>query len=81
MSLAKVMGDYKFLKWLLWNEFIFDYQLDDVEEVEPVSQVQLAAALHVVDDRVGGDALPVSGPAPGAGLPGQTAHGPPRIDV
>lgn len=36
MSLAKVMGDYKFLKWLLWNEFIFDYQLDDVEEVDDV---------------------------------------------
>lgn len=36
MSLARVMGDYKFLKHLLWNEFIFDERKDDVDEVNDV---------------------------------------------
>lgn len=36
ITLAKIMGDYKFIKWLLWNEFIFDDQRDDVEEVDEV---------------------------------------------
>ncbi|HQF83786.1 MAG TPA: 1-acyl-sn-glycerol-3-phosphate acyltransferase [Smithellaceae bacterium] len=36
MSLAKIMSDYKFMKWLLWNEFIFDDQRDDVVEVDEV---------------------------------------------
>ncbi len=36
MSLAKVMGDYKYMKWLLWNEFIFDEARDDVDEVQDV---------------------------------------------
>jgi glycerol-3-phosphate O-acyltransferase len=30
------MGDYKFLKKLLWNEFIFDERKDDAEEVNDV---------------------------------------------
>ena len=30
------MGDYKFLKKLLWNEFIFDEHKDDAEEVNEV---------------------------------------------
>jgi glycerol-3-phosphate O-acyltransferase len=30
------MGDYKFLKKLLWNEFIFDESKDDAEEVNEV---------------------------------------------
>ena len=30
------MGDYKFLKRLLWNEFIFDERKDDLEEVNEV---------------------------------------------
>jgi glycerol-3-phosphate O-acyltransferase len=36
MSLARIMGDYKFLKRLLWNEFIFDERKDDVDEVNDV---------------------------------------------
>ena len=36
MSLSRVMGDYKFLKRLLWNEFIFDETKDDVDEVNNV---------------------------------------------
>jgi glycerol-3-phosphate O-acyltransferase len=32
-SLTRIMGDYKFLKKLLWNEFIFDERKDDAEEV------------------------------------------------
>ena len=36
ISLAKIMGDYKFLKWLLKNEFIFDESRDDSEEVKDV---------------------------------------------
>jgi glycerol-3-phosphate O-acyltransferase len=35
-SLARIMGDYKFLKKLLWNEFIFDERKDDVDEVNDV---------------------------------------------
>jgi glycerol-3-phosphate O-acyltransferase len=30
------MGDYKFLKKLLWNEFIFDENRDDAEEINEV---------------------------------------------
>ena len=36
MPLSRVMGDYKFLKRLLWNEFIFDETKDDVDEVNNV---------------------------------------------
>jgi len=36
MSLAKVMGDYRFLKGLLWNEFIFDENREDAEDVQEV---------------------------------------------
>ncbi len=36
MSLGRIMGDYKFLKRLLWNEFIFDERKDDLEEVNDV---------------------------------------------
>jgi glycerol-3-phosphate O-acyltransferase len=35
-SLSRIMGDYKFLKKLLWNEFIFDERKDDAEEVNDV---------------------------------------------
>ena len=34
--LNRIMGDYKFLKKLLWNEFIFDESKDDAEEVNEV---------------------------------------------
>lgn len=36
ISLNRIMGDYKFLKKLLWNEFIFDEHKDDAEEVNEV---------------------------------------------
>ncbi len=36
MSLTRIMGDYKFLKRLLWNEFIFDERKDDVDDVNDV---------------------------------------------
>ena len=36
MPLSRIMGDYKFLKRLLWNEFIFDERKDDAEEVNDV---------------------------------------------
>ncbi len=36
MSLTRIMGDYKFIKRLLWNEFIFDERKDDVDEVNDV---------------------------------------------
>ncbi|MFA5322785.1 MAG: 1-acyl-sn-glycerol-3-phosphate acyltransferase [Smithella sp.] len=35
-SLTRIIGDYKFLKKLLWNEFIFDEHKDDAEEVNEV---------------------------------------------
>ena len=34
--LSRIMGDYTFLKKLLWNEFIFDERKDDTEEVNEV---------------------------------------------
>ncbi len=36
MSIGRILGDYKFLKRLLWNEFIFDETKDDVDEVNNV---------------------------------------------
>ena len=53
MSLAKIMGDYKFLKWLLWNEFIFDERRDDVEEVDEVLAYLHARSLIVTTERQG----------------------------
>lgn len=53
MSLAKVMGDYKFLKWLLWNEFIFDESRDDVEEVDDVLAYLYARSMIITTERQG----------------------------
>ncbi|MDP2855468.1 MAG: 1-acyl-sn-glycerol-3-phosphate acyltransferase [Smithellaceae bacterium] len=53
MSLAKIMGDYKFLKWLLWNEFIFDETRDDVEEVDDVLAYLHARSMIVTTERQG----------------------------
>ena len=53
MSLAKIMGDYKFLKWLLWNEFIFDETRDDVEEVDEVLAYLHARSMIVTSERDG----------------------------
>jgi glycerol-3-phosphate O-acyltransferase len=36
ISLKRVMGEYTFLKKLLWNEFIFDEHKDDAEDVNDV---------------------------------------------
>ena len=36
LSQTKILADYKFFKWLLWNEFIFDEALDDRQEVDDV---------------------------------------------
>jgi glycerol-3-phosphate O-acyltransferase len=35
-SLNRIMSDYKFLKSILWNEFIFDEYRDDAEDVNDV---------------------------------------------
>jgi len=35
-SQNKIIGDYKFLKKLLWNEFIFDEHKDDAQDVNEV---------------------------------------------
>ena len=36
ISLQRIMSDYKFLKKLLWNEFIFDEHRDDADDVKEV---------------------------------------------
>ncbi len=36
IPLSRIMADYKYLKRLLWNEFIFDEERDDVDEVNGV---------------------------------------------
>ncbi len=53
MSLAKIMGDYKFLKWLLWNEFIFDETRDDVDEVNDVLAYLHTRSMIVTTEREG----------------------------
>jgi len=53
ISLTKVMNDYKFLKWLLWNEFIFDERLDDVDEVQEVLEYLHKKSLIVTSERDG----------------------------
>jgi len=53
ISLSKVMGDFKFLKWLLWNEFIFDERRDDVDEVQEVMNYLHEKALIVTSERDG----------------------------
>lgn len=51
VSLAKIMGDYKFFKWLLWNEFIFDERRDDVEEVQDVLAYLHSRSMIVTSER------------------------------
>ena len=53
MSLAKVMGDYKYLKWVLWNEFIFDDRRDDVEDVNDVLAYLHNRSMIVTTEREG----------------------------
>jgi glycerol-3-phosphate O-acyltransferase len=53
IALAKIMGDYKFLKWLLWNEFIFDETRDDVEEVHDVLAYLCERSMIVTAEREG----------------------------
>lgn len=53
ISLAKIMGDYKFLKWLLKNEFIFDETKDDLEEVDDVMAYLHAQSMIVTSERAG----------------------------
>jgi glycerol-3-phosphate O-acyltransferase len=53
IALAKIMGDYKFLKWLLWNEFIFDETRDDVEEVHDVLAYLCERSMIVTTEREG----------------------------
>lgn len=36
IPLSRILADYKYLKRLLWNEFIFDEEKDDVDEVNGV---------------------------------------------
>jgi glycerol-3-phosphate O-acyltransferase len=53
MSLGRIMGDYKFLKRLLWNEFIFDERRDDVDEVNDVLTYLYSRQMIVSDERDG----------------------------
>src|SRR4030043_127916 len=36
IPLSRILADYKYLKRLLWNEFIFDEEKDDIDEVNSV---------------------------------------------
>ena len=53
ISLSRIMSDYKFLKRLLWNEFIFDERKDDVEEVNDVLAYLLGKGLITPVQREG----------------------------
>jgi glycerol-3-phosphate O-acyltransferase len=53
MSLTHIMGDYKFLKRLLWNEFIFDERKDDVDEVNDVLAYLHSRHMLVPSEREG----------------------------
>jgi glycerol-3-phosphate O-acyltransferase len=53
ISLAKIMGDYKFLKWLLKNEFIFDESRDDREEAADVLAYLYGRSMIIQTERDG----------------------------
>ena len=41
VPLSKIISDYRFFKTLFWNEFIFDDDTDDAEEIrETLSYIQ-----------------------------------------
>ena len=51
MPLSRILGDYKFLKRLLWNEFIFDERKDDLEEVNDVLAYLLNRKMIITTER------------------------------
>ncbi|NLA40998.1 MAG: hypothetical protein GX874_06265 [Smithella sp.] len=53
MSLAKIMGDYRFLKELLWNEFIFDENREDTEDMTEVLDYLRSRSMILTSERDG----------------------------
>ncbi|HDQ04766.1 MAG TPA: hypothetical protein ENN23_09450 [Deltaproteobacteria bacterium] len=61
MSLGKIMADYKFLKKLLWNEFIFDEKTDDVDEVNNVLEYLFQRKMIKAEEREDGAWIEIKG--------------------
>ena len=61
MSLGRIIEDYKFLKKLLWNEFIFDESKDDVDEVNDVLAYLYDRKMIKPDDREGQIGIEIKG--------------------
>lgn len=61
MTVARIMSDYKFLKRLLWNEFIFDERKDDVDEVNDVLAYLLNRKMILPAEREGQLCIEVKG--------------------
>jgi len=61
MSVTRIMSDYKFLKRLLWNEFIFDERKDDVDEVNDVLAYLLNRKMITPTEREGQLCIEVKG--------------------
>ncbi len=61
IPLSRVLGDYKFLKRLLWNEFIFDEKTDDVEEVNGVMEYLYNRKMINVEEREDGAWIEIKG--------------------
>lgn len=61
MPISRILADYKFLKRLLWNEFIFDERKDDLEEVNSVLAYLNGRKMTVPAERDGQACIEVKG--------------------
>ena len=60
-SHSRIMGDYKFLKKLLWNEFIFDEHKDDAEDVNEVLAYLYDRKMIISTEREGQVCIEIKG--------------------
>ena len=61
ISLSRIVSDYKFLKHLLWNEFIFDERRDDVDDVNDVLAYLHNRKMIISNEREGQLCIEVKG--------------------
>jgi glycerol-3-phosphate O-acyltransferase len=61
ISVNKILSDYKFLKKILWNEFIFDMKRDDAQDVNEEVAYLLKRKMAVSADRDGHLFLEIKG--------------------
>lgn len=61
ISLNRIMGDYAFLKNILWNEFIFDVNRDDAEDVNEVLSYLYDRNMIALTERDGQSLIEIKG--------------------